>query len=376
MTILYVLDCAPAAEKNYQWVQRFGQMLNRPVQILLVYKDIGKTTVLEQTISWIRGVFPESYVDHIPNIAQHIQEYCYRFQNKLRNKGLPNLCIMDRFVSSLLPCTGRINSVVNIAVDKYKDTLFQFNRDYVWKNIRMSKWEDAKRGYDVYGISKFTHRNWRWCKQANSSIPFIPGINGYRELAIYTVFEDIPHPLVPTTKIVKVASMNSLVYSGGHYPDSHIRDMNLTRRVEYQLNHLSEHYVLIQDYAGSTLQHLLDLDLVQDIKRITLYMNRIYDGILMMRRHGIIHGDVTPDNVCIDAKHQVRFIDFGWCTHTSFDLTPKELQLHNRRIQQNFDWIHFCLTVQSEYPELYSVVRSLNELKGFVIPHTNLSILL
>ena len=365
MTILYIVDRIPD-KGNSQWIIQFSKYSDRPLEVLFIHDTHEPSNILYRNLLELKTIFPTYNLKHLSKNDQKVTQYCLEFQNNLRNRQCYNLCIMDISVTQLRKIIPRIHTMKEIIHDKYGDALYLINDILIWKNIRMSCEEEMNHtkglACDVYEISKLPHRNWRWVDNSKSIIPSIPGINSYREIDIYNIFNNASH-IIPHTTVLPLLKFN--VINDNTNQDLDIKRMKLNERINYKLNHLNVHYVLIQSYAGPTMYELLNqAEQNMDMKQLSVQLNRVYDNISILRECDIIHGDITPDNVCINTSNdQVRFIDFGWCTHPSFHLNDVELSTHRRNVQINFDWIHFCLTFKSVHPHYYSIIENINEKK-------------
>lgn len=191
---------------------------------------------------------------------------------------------------------------------------------------------------DVYNIPHPRPRNWK--KVGFTQLhPNIPGINGSRELDI--IQHIISFEWCPIVK---------------HHLDLSrpvVCDRSGNREAE-KANPMEVHTIIMRD-AGQTLRSWLDskcgtLDQVQ--AQIDTILNDL-------KQSGIIHGDIHSSNLCVDILGHVTLIDFGWCTHESFSMDDKELELHRFRLANDFDRQHLMDSLQ--WDETQSVPNALHE---------------
>jgi serine/threonine-protein kinase len=74
-------------------------------------------------------------------------------------------------------------------------------------------------------------------------------------------------------------------------------------------------YMVMERVRGKTLRRVLDehqaAGTVIDPVSAAFYAFQIVDGLGAAHEHGIIHGDVKPENVMIDPEGQLTILDFG-----------------------------------------------------------------
>lgn len=102
-------------------------------------------------------------------------------------------------------------------------------------------------------------------------------------------------------------------------------------------------YLVLEHVSGRNLEQLFSVERpsCQEAARITAQMARV---LAYAHRRGIVHGDVTPKNILIDAQGRARLIDFGlsriedaWGEHARLtggtpEYLPPEIVLANNRL--------------------------------------------
>jgi serine/threonine protein kinase len=69
---------------------------------------------------------------------------------------------------------------------------------------------------------------------------------------------------------------------------------------------------IIQLYGGISFSRYREINNRQDIKYMIPYYDKLFQSIIFLNRNGIVHRDITHNNIVIDMdNNMVRLIDFG-----------------------------------------------------------------
>lgn len=264
--------------------------------------------------------------------------------------------------------TRAMNLIANsslIAIDKNGNCIFQSiehrSIKVVIKQISLTELEDQATDCtgDVYGISSRKHRNWRWIKNSTEKIPNISGIHPNRERLVYELIKN--QQIAPKTEILAVSNCIRTQEDkkrGVHAQNVllSLSNMNQQRRIQFL-----PQYWIIQKHGGCTLADILaERHLYQDI---TVYLKQIIQLTKKMNDLGVVHGDLTPDNICVSEQGLCRIIDFGWCTHKTMHLESAEARRHFINLRHNFDLFHFAKSLSCIAPEynMYTIREYLDQ---------------
>jgi eukaryotic-like serine/threonine-protein kinase len=77
------------------------------------------------------------------------------------------------------------------------------------------------------------------------------------------------------------------------------------------------HYVVMEWIEGQSLRAIIDEQGIVSTPRAIRITIGICDALEYLHGRGVIHHDLKPDNVIIDAEDNVKLIDFGIATNTS-----------------------------------------------------------
>lgn len=80
-------------------------------------------------------------------------------------------------------------------------------------------------------------------------------------------------------------------------------------------------YLVMELVDGRSLSRVLDEEGPLPVDRALYFAEQIGDALAFAHQHGIVHRDVKPDNVLVDAKDCVRLIDFGVARTEDSDVT-------------------------------------------------------
>ena len=188
--------------------------------------------------------------------------------------------------------------------------------DIIIKYIHVKK-SELNNTKDVNLLGFPRPRNWKKLN-TRQDLPWIPGINSRREILIHEFIKNCNwNPVININVEWTKKTKNT--------KDKHIKDP-----VERIMS-------IKQKYAGPTL--LTIWDTLSKIEREHI-LESVYDILDELNSLGIIHGDVHPNNICVN-HNQVYLIDFGWCLHPSFDMCDTERLEYQEQVKSKFDRTHF-----------------------------------
>jgi len=120
-------------------------------------------------------------------------------------------------------------------------------------------------------------------------------------------------------------------------------------------------------YSGGHQQDASSAESKGKVKKIWIEMHKLFRGILLFQKHGIVHHDVKPQNIVYNIEdHLVNFIDFGHMRNISYEIKksaasdnwiydypfwnyPLEIQFLNKR-----DYLRFSSKTPSEKEKFFS----------------------
>jgi len=173
---------------------------------------------------------------------------------------------------------------------------------------------------DVYQLGWPRPRNWKKVGAIHDN-PNYPGVNVNRELQVLEVLRKYPWFLSEQV-IVKYNNpcdtANPSVHKERHHPQQIVW--------------------LVQRYGGQTLSALLPDITDYHYENISAQLKEIFKDLFQA---GVVHGDVHPDNICVDSNGVVSLVDFGWCMHSSFEMSAKEQVEYTEHLETGFDAQHY-----------------------------------
>ena len=70
-------------------------------------------------------------------------------------------------------------------------------------------------------------------------------------------------------------------------------------------------YMVIEWVDGQLLRSILNKERKLPIERATNLVLQICDALDTMHKHGVVHRDLEPENIMVDAQDRIKLIDFG-----------------------------------------------------------------
>ncbi|KAJ7630521.1 kinase [Roridomyces roridus] len=75
--------------------------------------------------------------------------------------------------------------------------------------------------------------------------------------------------------------------------------------------HRDKVYIFEEFCQGGSLAALLEHGRIEDESIIQIYTMQMLDGIEYLHAQGIVHRDIKPDNILLDHRGVIKFVDFG-----------------------------------------------------------------
>jgi len=75
--------------------------------------------------------------------------------------------------------------------------------------------------------------------------------------------------------------------------------------------HRDKIYIFEEYCQGGSLAALLELGRIEDEGIIQVYTLQMLEGLAYLHSKGIVHRDVKPDNILLDHRGVIKFVDFG-----------------------------------------------------------------
>lgn len=83
----------------------------------------------------------------------------------------------------------------------------------------------------------------------------------------------------------------------------------------------SRPFLVMEYFEGESLREAMRGWRTGDLRNQLLITRQIADGLAYVHSKGIVHRDVKPDNIWIDASGKVKIIDFGVAKYGEFSIT-------------------------------------------------------
>ncbi|KAJ6626848.1 hypothetical protein B0H10DRAFT_1780354 [Mycena sp. CBHHK59/15] len=75
--------------------------------------------------------------------------------------------------------------------------------------------------------------------------------------------------------------------------------------------HRDKVYIFEEFCQGGSLAALLEHGRIEDESIIQIYTMQMLDGLAYLHAQGIVHRDIKPDNILLDHRGVIKFVDFG-----------------------------------------------------------------
>ncbi|KAI0053204.1 kinase [Auriscalpium vulgare] len=75
--------------------------------------------------------------------------------------------------------------------------------------------------------------------------------------------------------------------------------------------HRDKVYIFEEFCQGGSLASLLELGRIEDERIIQVYTMQMLEGLAYLHSKGIVHRDIKPDNVLLDHRGVIKYVDFG-----------------------------------------------------------------
>ncbi|KAJ7293165.1 hypothetical protein C8J57DRAFT_17783 [Mycena rebaudengoi] len=75
--------------------------------------------------------------------------------------------------------------------------------------------------------------------------------------------------------------------------------------------HRDKVYIFEEYCQGGSLAALLEYGRIEDESIIQIYTMQMLDGLAYLHAQGIVHRDIKPDNILLDHRGVIKFVDFG-----------------------------------------------------------------
>lgn len=215
----------------------------------------------------------------------------------------------------------------------------------VVKTINVTKREFDSGTSNAYKLPTPPPRNWKHMGIRDKH-PNIPGVNIMREIYIQKYIKDYPWSTYISHHVVN---------EGDGIDTGNIkRDAEYPKRIYFMT--LKDAGMNLKIWINSNRQKN---DFKKNLGEIIKCVRKFSEDLI---KEDVVHGDIHAENICVDSNHNVCLIDFGWCSHPSFQLDKDEREYHEKNIRESFDWNHFVGSLYYEFEDDKSMTEILNVL--------------
>ena len=77
----------------------------------------------------------------------------------------------------------------------------------------------------------------------------------------------------------------------------------------------SQRYIVTEWFEGKPLRHVIAAGQLSSERAVRVALN-ICDALAYMQNHGVVHRDLRPENILVDAQDHIKLINFGIAAQT------------------------------------------------------------
>jgi eukaryotic-like serine/threonine-protein kinase len=148
--------------------------------------------------------------------------------------------------------------------------------------------------------------------------------------------------------------------------------------ITYDAESLPQHkkrsalYFLMEYIEGISLQQWIKKNPQPDIKQVIVIVEQIIKGLRSIHRMEMLHRDLKPDNIMIDANGLVKIIDFGSIKIAGVQEISTPIKRHDLLGTMDYSAPEYLLGVAaSKQSDLFSVASISYELLTGKLPYAN-----
>lgn len=197
-----------------------------------------------------------------------------------------------------------------------------FGVEYVIKNIPLGK-KEYMNTKNIYDLSVPPPRVWKDVSVPFINIPFLAGVNSYRQIKAHTLLKN--YRWYP---IIKINIEECSACNFGSIKDE--------RKFPFAVA------TLIQRNGGRTMRNILTSLSGEEYKDTLEKMIKKVDEVVKeMLKIDFVHGDLHPDNILFDKNMDITVVDYDWCYHSSFQMDTEERKYYQTWLDEEKDMEHF-----------------------------------